>query len=565
MVTTTTTYSFKKPTVGQDEDVWGGYLNDSMDLIDDVLDGTTPVTGIDINSGTIDNAVIGGTTPVAGTFTTLTANTSLGVTGNITVSGTVDGRDVAADGTKLDGIESGATADQTAAEIRALVESATDSNVFTDADHTKLNGIETGATADQTASEILTLIKTVDGAGSGLDADTLDGISSASFLRSDASDTTTGNLTISKTNGRLTFYETSYSTGNSGLSFSTGAGQDLTVLHEVSDADLPEGGQGLLIASSGSVAADVHIQLVDGGNYYSGTNVVWHAGNDGSGSGLDADTVDGIQASSFLRSDTSDTFTTLSGTQLNIGSQVQLAESSDRADLLQITSSTSSWGGLQIRNSSNEGRWSFMTDGATAGIYDDENGDWHVQWTENAGAVFYYNGVQKMSIANTYMEMSQHIDLNNYDIYGVDQIFHHGDTNTYMQFHAADQWRVVTGGTERIEVNNSDVTIHSALKEDYDALSGTSPSIDVDAGGGFSLTMTGNTTFTFTGCTSGVSTGFVLELTGNGSTVTWPTSVDWAGGTAPDAPASGETDIYVFWTRDGGTTWYGVQSIDAAA
>ena len=82
------------------------------------------------------------------------------VTGNITVSGTVDGRDVASDGSKLDGIES-------------------------------------GATADQTASQILTLIKTVDGAGSGLDADTLDGISSASFLRSDTSDTFTGTLTVS--------------------------------------------------------------------------------------------------------------------------------------------------------------------------------------------------------------------------------------------------------------------------------------------------------------------------------------------------------------------------------
>ena len=119
------------------------------------------------------------------------------VTGNITVSGTVDGRDVASDGSKLDGIESSATADQTAAEIRALVESASDSNVFTDSDHSKLNAIEASATADQTASEILTLIKTVDGSGSGLDADTLDGISSASFLRSDTSDTFSGTLTVS--------------------------------------------------------------------------------------------------------------------------------------------------------------------------------------------------------------------------------------------------------------------------------------------------------------------------------------------------------------------------------
>ena len=46
---------------------------------------------------------------------------------------------------KLDGIEASATADQTASEIRTLVESASDSNVFTDADHTKLNGIASSA------------------------------------------------------------------------------------------------------------------------------------------------------------------------------------------------------------------------------------------------------------------------------------------------------------------------------------------------------------------------------------------------------------------------------------
>ena len=106
------------------------------------------------------------------------------LTGAVTTNSTFDGRDVATDGTKLDSIESGATADQSNAEIRAAVEAATDSNVFTDADHSKLNGIEASATADQSASEILTLIKTVDGAGSGLDADTLDGNSSAYFAPS---------------------------------------------------------------------------------------------------------------------------------------------------------------------------------------------------------------------------------------------------------------------------------------------------------------------------------------------------------------------------------------------
>jgi hypothetical protein len=46
----------------------------------------------------------------------------------------------------------------------------------------KLATIESGATADQTSAEILTLIKTVDGSGSGLDADLLDGLSSAHYL-----------------------------------------------------------------------------------------------------------------------------------------------------------------------------------------------------------------------------------------------------------------------------------------------------------------------------------------------------------------------------------------------
>lgn len=49
------------------------------------------------------------------------------------------------------------------------------------ASKTKLDGIETGATADQTPAEILTAIKTVDGTGSGLDADTLDGQEASAF------------------------------------------------------------------------------------------------------------------------------------------------------------------------------------------------------------------------------------------------------------------------------------------------------------------------------------------------------------------------------------------------
>ena len=104
-----------------------------------------------------------------------TTSSGISVSGNVVVSGTVDGRDIATDGTKLDGIEANATADQTDAEIRAAVEAATDSNVFTDADHSKLNAIEAGATADQTKSDI-------EGLGIELPANNLTGTIAAARL-----------------------------------------------------------------------------------------------------------------------------------------------------------------------------------------------------------------------------------------------------------------------------------------------------------------------------------------------------------------------------------------------
>jgi hypothetical protein len=64
--------------------------------------GEVDISKVDIDGGTIDGTVIGGSTPAAGGFT------------NITVTGTVDGRDVAADGTKLDGIEALADVTDTA-------------------------------------------------------------------------------------------------------------------------------------------------------------------------------------------------------------------------------------------------------------------------------------------------------------------------------------------------------------------------------------------------------------------------------------------------------------------
>jgi hypothetical protein len=53
-----------------------------------------------------------------------------------------------AEKSKLAGIESGATGDQTGAEIKSLYEAESDTNAFTDSEKSKLNGIESGAEAN---------------------------------------------------------------------------------------------------------------------------------------------------------------------------------------------------------------------------------------------------------------------------------------------------------------------------------------------------------------------------------------------------------------------------------
>ena len=82
--------------------------------------------------------------------------------------------------------------------------------------------------------------------------------------------------------------------------------------------------------------------------------------------------------------------------------------------------------------------------------------------------------------------------------------------------------------------------------------------VDASTGNWFTKTATGALSWTVTNCpSSSYSYGFILELTNGGlGTQTWMTGTKWPAGTAPTLQSAG-TDILVFLTRDGGTTWRG--------
>lgn len=177
-----------------------------------------------------------------------------------------------------------------------------------------------GNTGAITAGQLLTALKTVDSNGSGLNADTLDGVQGSSYLRSDADDNFTGDT--------ITFTSTSVSpkvfmSGNGGASsynyiikgsndIGTGAvhfingstrtadggANTYTIRNDIGPIRLGRSSQTTSIEGSGDLTYN--------------SNEVWHAGNDGSGSTLDADLLDG-QEGTYYRIDVYDA----SGTLLN--------------------------------------------------------------------------------------------------------------------------------------------------------------------------------------------------------------------------------------------------------
>ena len=116
------------------------------------------------------------------------------------------------------------------------------------------------------------------------------------------------------------------------------------------------------------------------------------------------------------------------------------------------------------------------------------------------------------------------------------------------------------GGTMSGETIFADQLVTRPVIKDYGETKQAmaAHAVDLTLGNVQTYTLSGNQTLTFTSPpASGTSGSFTLILTNGGSaTLTWPTSVDWAGGSAPGLTSSG-IDVLTFTTIDGGTIWYG--------
>jgi len=265
---------------------------------------------------------------------------------------------------------------------------------FANGDKTKLDGIETGATADQTASEILTAIKTVDGSGSGLDADTVDGIQASSFLRSDADDSASGDITFTES----IQVQSGTGSGNPiriGNGFGGGGG---ATIHRYNGSLYLQYANGLssteVLLGGGGTTANLRMQ----GGYIDGVEDIYlrdklfHEG--------DTDTYLGFGTNTI-------TLATGGSSEITVDSTgVRLGDTGNGY----FQPVTGSYGSIQIDGGAHNGyegysiggRAVFMhNNGNSTGIYNDVNNHWLFLGVHNSYTRMYHNGSSKVETTST--------------------------------------------------------------------------------------------------------------------------------------------------------------------
>lgn len=115
------------------------------------------------------------------------------------------------------------------------------------------------------------------------------------------------------------------------------------------------------------------------------------------------------------------------------------------------------------------------------------------------------------------------------------------------------------------DLDVGDATFSTRFHENYSNIGNSSGGtiIDLSTANNFRINRIGTITISISNAPTGPrSIGFTLVMEdGSGGTATtnWPASIQWANGAAPTLTANGK-DILVFYTYDGGSTYYGFLS-----
>ena len=117
----------------------------------------------------------------------------------------------------------------------------------------------------------------------------------------------------------------------------------------------------------------------------------------------------------------------------------------------------------------------------------------------------------------------------------------------------------------RYGIEEQFINVTSTNTSDANYITSSAIQIDASTANNFAVNVGSNSpTLSFTNLTSGKGNFITLEVTYGSGTINWPTSVDWNAATAPTQSSSG-VDLYVFYSRDGGTTILGFTAGQALA